>query len=220
MEHPFLRLIAAKAFIPLGWFEPLPADHVPEFAPDRACRFVLLIGNAGPSMFFRFTRERTSEKESLDAWTRRDLEPLAEDFGGRAVFPFDRPHLPFLTWTARSGAGFTSPLGMSIHPVYGLWYALRAAILLPVVPDLPRRSAGDHPCGTCAGKPCLTACPATAFSEGRYDVARCAGHLRTPDGAACMDNGCMARHACPVGQNYRHSTVQAGFHMRAFLAAH
>jgi hypothetical protein len=35
-----------------------------------------------------------------------------------------------------------------------------------------------------------------------------------------MLHGCLARRACPVGQEYRYSDQQIGFHMRAFRRAH
>jgi hypothetical protein len=37
---------------------------------------------------------------------------------------------------------------------------------------------------------------------------------------ACMAIGCLARHACPIGHDYRYTPAQANFHMRAFLLNH
>jgi hypothetical protein len=34
-----------------------------------------------------------------------------------------------------------------------------------------------------------------------------------------MSRGCLARHACPVGQGFAYAPAQAEFHMRAFRAA-
>ena len=125
-------------------------------------------------------------------------------------------HFPFLTWARRAGAGHVSPLGLNIHPTYGLWHAFRAALLFPVAFDLPMQSAGAHPCETCADKPCLSACPVNAFNGTTYDVAACASHLDSPAGHDCMDNGCLARRACPVGQGFTYHPFQAQFFMRAF----
>ena len=215
MEHPVLTAIRRAAFTPLGWFEPVPADHVPHEA-----KFVILIGNAGPDMFRRFARERDPARDKMDDWTREAASRLASDLDARAVFPFDiDPPYPFLTWARRAGAGHESPLGMNIHRTYGLWHAYRAALLFPVAFDLPPVSAGDHPCESCEAKPCLAACPVSAFDGARYDVATCAGHLKVPQGGDCMSRGCLARHACPVGQEHAYTPMQAQFHMRAFLAA-
>jgi epoxyqueuosine reductase QueG len=207
MEHPILTRITQEGFTPLGWFA---ADDMDE------TKFVLLIGNAGPAMFQRFARERES---TMDAWTRKVVEPLARDLGAKVVFPFDQPPLPFLTWARRGGAGHVSPLGLNIHPTHGLWHAYRAALLFPVQFDLPPMSAGPHPCEACAGKPCLGACPVSAFDGRSYDVATCGQHLKSGAGQDCMDGGCLARRACPVGKNYQYSSAQAQFHMQAFLAA-
>ncbi len=219
MEHPVLTAIAREGFVALGWFAPVASDAVPAVGDDRSTRQVILIGNAGPAMFARFRHERDPARDSLDAWTKAVIDPLAERLEARALYPFDKPPHAFLTWARRAGAGFTSPLGMNIHPVYGLWHAFRAALLLPVVFDLPPPAAAASPCETCAEKPCLSACPVSAFNGTRYDVDACAGHLATAAGRDCMASGCLARHACPVGTAWRYAPDQAGFHMAAFLAA-
>ena len=178
-------------------------------------RFVILIGNAGPDMFRRFAREA---KGSMDEWTRRVVEPLAGDLDAKAVFPFDVPHQPFLSCARRGGAGHVSPLGLNIHQSYGLWHAYRAALLFPVEFDLPRVAAGAHPCETCALKPCLSACPVSAFDGKKYDVEACGVHVNAGPNA-CMDGGCLARLACPIGVQYQYARPQAQFHMQAFAKA-
>ncbi|HLF21487.1 MAG TPA: hypothetical protein VI582_03210 [Aestuariivirga sp.] len=206
-----MAAIGRTSFTALGWFAPGPEGGVP-----RQARFVMLIGNAGPAMFRRFQRDGGG---TLDDWTRRAVSALAGDLDAEAVFPFDKPPLPFLTWARRAGAGHVSPLGLNIHPTYGLWHAYRAALLFPVAFDLPAHSAGAHPCESCVGKPCLSACPVGAFSGTSYDVPSCAAHIGRAAGADCMAGGCLARRACPVGQAFTYAPAQAQFHMRAFLAA-
>ena len=148
------------------------------------------------------------------------MDRLAADLDARAAYTFEvSPPWPYITWASLAGAGHVSQLGLNIHPVHGLWHAYRAALLFPVAFDLPRPIAGAHPCESCTEKPCLTACPVSAFDGASYAVDTCAAHLRmTPEGA-CMSRGCLARHACPVGQGLAYSSEQAGFHMKAFLAA-
>jgi hypothetical protein len=34
-----------------------------------------------------------------------------------------------------------------------------------------------------------------------------------------MDNGCLARRACPVGRGFTYHPIQAQFFMRAFVEA-
>jgi len=212
MEHPVLAAIGRASFTAFGWFAPKPEDGVP-----HESRFVVMIGNAGPAMFRRFQREGGGG--TLDDWTRRAASALADDLDAAAVFPFDKPPLPFLTWARRAGAGHVSPLGLNIHPTYGLWHAYRAALLFHVAFDLPEHSAGAHPCESCVGKPCLSTCPVGAFSGTSYDVPACAAHIGSAAGQDCMAGGCLARRACPVGQAFTYAPDQAQFHMRAFLSA-
>jgi epoxyqueuosine reductase QueG len=204
MEHPVLTRIRHETFTPLGWFSPSDMGETKQ---------VILIGNAGPEMFRRFAR---SGAPTLDEWTKVVVDVLVEDLGAKALYPFDKPALPFLSWARRGGAGHVSPLGLNIHPTYGLWHAYRAALLFPVEFDLPRVSAGSHPCETCADKPCLSACPVAAFDGSCYNVAACGEHIMSIAGDECMASGCLARRACPVGQNFQYTKPQAQFHMRAF----
>lgn len=213
MEHPVLSRIRREGFAVLGWFAPGPDDRV-----QAGAQFVILIGNAGPEMFRRFMRERTPQG-SMDEWTRATVDPLAADLHAQAVYPFDTPPLPFLTWARKAQAGHISPLGLNIHPTYGLWHAYRAALLFPVAFDLPRLASGAHPCESCTEKPCLSACPVSAFDGSSYDVAACGRHVLSEAGESCMTGGCLARRACPVGKAYTYQPPQIQFHMRAFAEA-
>jgi hypothetical protein len=73
-------------------------------------------------------------------------------------------------------------------------------------------------CATCSGQPCLSACPVGAYSTAGFDLASCATHLHTEAGQPCMQAGCLARRACPVGAEHRYRPDHAAFHMRAFAA--
>lgn len=214
MEHPILTRIRREGFEPLGWFQPTAEDGVSD-----GINFVILIGNVGPQMFRRFGRARDHRLASLDEWTRDVVSVLAEDLEATAVYPFDSPARPFLSWARRGGAGHTSPLGLNIHRTFGLWHAYRAALLFRVAFDIPHPSKGAHPCESCAEKPCLYACPVSAFDGKTYEVKTCGQHVLSPLGQACMEQGCLARRACPVGQDFTYETPQLQFHMRAFAAA-
>ncbi len=214
MEHPILNRIRHEGFTPFGWFAPVDMGTT---------KFVIMIGNAGPQMFRHFMRDDggsavSIETAPLDEWTRRVVDALAQDLGAEAVYPFDKPYLPFQQWARAAGALHQSPLGLNIHNTYGLWHAYRAALLFPVAFDFPQQSAGSHPCESCADKPCLSACPVSAFDGREYDVGDCVKHLHSKNG--CMEGGCMARLACPVGVTYRYEKLQIQFHMKAFKAAH
>lgn len=89
-------------------------------------------------IFRRFARERDPARDAMDNSISRCGGGSSRDLDARAVYPFNTtPPYPFLTWARRGGAGHVSPLGLNIHPTYGLWHAYRAALLFPVVLDVP-----------------------------------------------------------------------------------
>ncbi|HXZ15572.1 MAG TPA: ferredoxin, partial [Roseiarcus sp.] len=155
----------------------------------------------------------------LDRFSRRVIDGLAEALGGKALYPFGGPPLPFQQWARRAEPVHFSPIGMLVHPVYGLWHSYRGAIGLSEALDVEEVVTAASPCETCREKPCLAACPVGAFTIAGYDVPACAAHLRAAAGADCMDRGCRARRACPVGREFAHQPDQASFAMRAFLRA-
>ncbi len=214
IAHPVIAAVRGEGFEALGWFSPEPADRVPGDP-----QFAILVGNAGPAMFERFARERDPARDRLDDWCRMVIGDLAQRLGAAAHFPFDLPPLPFSVWGRRARAGHASPLGLNVHPDFGLWHAYRALLAFPRPLDLPERPDTPSPCDTCPDRPCLTNCPVHAFSGEGYDVTACAGHLRTQAGHDCMELGCRARRACPVGRDFLYAPSQARFHMSAFLGA-
>lgn len=217
--------LAPHGLILRGGFHPREEDGVPGLAPGRAARTVAMIGNAGAKggdpmwRAFSATRTRFPGKDPMNDWTRSVIEPLARGAGAHALFPFDRPHHPFQRWAMRADAVFPSPLGMLIHAEFGLWHAYRAALAFAESLPLPARKAAVSPCASCAAKPCLTACPVGAFFGSGYDVKSCVGFLESADGADCMDRGCAARRACPVGHDRAQEPDQARFHIAAFKRA-
>lgn len=212
-------IIRAEGFTPLGWIDVTGDDGVPDVSAGVPARRLLLIGNAGPAMWHRFSQERIPDTQTMDAWSNRLLDRVAGDLDAVAHYPFSVPHMPFQRWAMRSGAVHTSPLGMTIHREYGLWHAYRAAFAFAREFDLPPFEAEASPCDSCADKPCLGTCPVRAFSGSGYDVPVCAAHLVTPQGADCMEQGCRARRACPIGRDHIYEPEQALFHMSAFVRA-
>ena len=214
------RSLQDAGLTPRGAFRPAAGDGVPPLAADTPARTVVLAGNAGQQMWRAFDAARAERPMTLDEWSARVLNELAARLGARAVFPFARPYLPFQRWAMCAEACYTSPLGLLIHADYGLWHGYRGALLFPMAIDLPAPDHRASPCASCADRPCLKACPPGAFDGKAYDVPACARHLSGVPEPACMDIGCLARHACPIGRDYRYAPAQARFHMRAFLRNH
>ena len=182
-------------------------------------RSAILIGHAGSSIWPHFSKwlkaQDTVPADPLDAWSKEIIGAAATEIGGHAVFPSDKPYLPFQQWVKQAEGLKPSPLGILIHPVYGLWHAYRGAILFDDLTLSHGVEKLSHPCDTCVEKPCLSACPANAFSDVGFAVASCRAYLESIEGRHCMDNGCAARGACPVGRDYAYIPEQVRFHMRA-----
>ena len=185
---------------------------------------IALVGNIGSSywpVFAQSAEYQDGLPDSLDRWSKRVAEQVANDIGAKAIYPFEGPpYYPFQQWAKRAESLNQSRMGLMIHPRYGLWHSYRFGLLIADM-QLPERQATttQSPCESCESQPCLNTCPVGAFSLQGYDVASCAAYLhQTPD-ARCHKEGCLARLACPVGQSYRYNSAQHVFHLRAFIAA-
>ena len=152
--------------------------------------------------------------DPIDRWSRRVLTALGETVGAEAIFPFGGPPWhPFIGWALDSGEITQSPIGLLVSDETGLWVSFRGAFRFEGARGWTRH--GTPPCPTCAA-PCTTACPVDAFADGQYDVAACRAHVNAPEGIACREGGCLARHACPVGRSFAPPPDQATHHMAAF----
>ncbi len=214
------RALADAGLVSRGAFHPAPDDKVPALAGGAPARTLVLAGNAGRSMWAAFAKAEHAPEHALDAWSRAVLAPIAARFGGAAILlGGGPPYPPFIAWAQRAGPVAPSPIGMMIHPDFGLWHAYRGALALPGRLDLPEPDTRPSPCDSCADKPCLTTCPVDAFKPSGYDVPACIDFLQTPPGAECASQGCAARRSCPIGQDHIYAPAQAAFHMAAFVKA-
>ena len=96
----------------------------------------VMVGNAGSRMVPHVPGlpEADPRDDPVNRWTRQVMEPIAEEFGATVSYPFDGPPWhPFVSWMLATGQAFISPLGLAVHPRYGLWFALRAALLSGLV---------------------------------------------------------------------------------------
>ena len=185
---------------------------------------IALVGNIGSSywpVFSQSSEYRDGRPDSLDRWSMRVAQQVAAVFRARAIFPFEGPpYYPFLQWAKCSDALSQSPLGLMIHPQYGLWHSYRFGLLISQS-HLPvqQNTSVESLCRKCEAQPCLHGCPIDAFSTTGYDVGKCAAYLKQTRDALCHQQGCLARLACPIGKEYRYDSAQHTFHLRAFLGA-
>jgi hypothetical protein len=203
-----------------GAFHPVPMEF-DVLLPGVRIGTIVLLGFTGSvqwEFFQRSVEAGDGLAHPLDRWSRRIIGSLSRDYGALDIYPNgSSPQLPFQRLAMRSEPVHQSPIGLLIHPEWGLWHAYRGALVLPDRIGLPGIQASVHPCAACAAQPCLSACPVHAFRPGSFDMQACVNHVSSDAGRDCRERGCRARRACPVGPGSSYVEVQARFHMEAFL---
>jgi hypothetical protein len=184
----------------------------------------LVVGNGGGALWRAFRRHVAAHPgegalpDPVDSYTRREVDAaVAATLGAAAIphrvlyaFRFPDDPVSFRRLGEAAGLGSPSLLGLLVHPVYGPWMALRAAVLVPFAVDLDRPAAGFDPCPACVERACMPACPAGAVDGGGWDVPRCAAHRARPEDA-CAPR-CHARFDCVVGRAHRYPHEALAYH--------
>lgn len=204
-----------------GAFYPHP-EEFEQLLPGVRAGTLVLLGFTGSVQWALYQSSPEASDDlphPLDRWSRRVIGLLASEWGAVDVYPNGPPRLSFQRLAARAEPIHHSPIGLLIHPEWGLWHAYRGALVLPDRIELPIVEPCAHPCSACAAKPCLSFCPVHAFRSGSFDLEACVNHVQSAAGSDCREHGCRARRACPVGAEYRYVGDQARFHMRAFLGS-
>ncbi|MCA9771140.1 MAG: hypothetical protein KC466_01950, partial [Myxococcales bacterium] len=107
-----------------------------------------------------------------------------------------------------AGLGVPSKLGLLIHPTWGPWLGLRAAVATDL--DLsPTASLGAwNPCEGCPA-PCAGACHGAAVGPRGWDMRACVESKVSDD--RCR-GGCDARSACVVAPEHRYDDDEIRYH--------
>jgi hypothetical protein len=212
--------VAVDGLILRGGFNFKRGEEAPEGPSGAPAKAVLLVGQAGAAAWPHFQRWWKRQPKDianpLDTWSRAIIGKVATKVGARAVSPNDRPFMPFQQWAMRAEGLSPSPLGILMHPEYGLWHAYRGALLFDREMDIPAPDEVRHLCDTCAEKPCMKACPVGAYSPSGFAYEDCLSHVRGTTGWPCREAGCLDRNACPYGAAYRYPADAQVFHMAAF----
>lgn len=156
--------------------------------PER--RAGLLIGNTR-ALWPKFLARKTPGPDPLDRYVESVVEPLVPG-GGRAIYAhraYGGAFVAFQPLAVAAGIGSLSETHLVIHPVYGPWFALRAAIVVPGDPPPP--PPRFRVCGCSA--PCRD-----ALAQARGST----------DWRAWL----AVRDACPVGREHRYSEEQLAYH--------
>jgi hypothetical protein len=210
----------------------LNEEEIERYGMNPETAGLALIGNIGSSYWEQFSQSaefKDSAAHPLDRWSRRVAEPIAQRLALQALYPFEGPpYYPFQQWARRAEGLEQSPVGIMIHPQFGLWHSYRFALLgVDFEIEMAKKAATSavesplaSPCLDCAGKPCLHTCPVDAFDANGYAVERCADYLQQTPQAECHQQGCLARYACPIAPQLRYVAAQGRFHLHAFVQLH
>lgn len=185
---------------------------------------VVVVGNGGGAFWdaYRgFCAARPGHErrpDPLDEFTREVVDaayaPLAGSAPMRVLYPFGfaEDGVSFTRLARLAGLGRESVVGVLVHPVYGPWIALRAAILVPGRLEAPRPADGFDPCPSCTERPCIPACPGDAVSREGWSVPRCGAHrARRDDPCAAR---CHARAACILAPEHRYPDDALAYHQQ------
>jgi ferredoxin-like protein FixX len=222
----------AEALLELGFnlqaifrFEQLPGAvrrEITRHEPASARFQNLILLASGGSMFWPIMKQdpgvKMDQPDPVDNYT---IRALGNFFGNDAIIVYPTNRLiPLQALGKLAGWHYDSPLGLGIHPVFGLWFAYRAVIMsradfTPLASELDVQTG--PPCQSCRDKPCINACPASAAVKSGFKVQLCSDYRMEPD-SSCHSR-CISRLACPVGRDHRYLPEQMAYHYGHSLAA-
>ncbi|MBM76532.1 MAG: hypothetical protein CMK59_14085 [Proteobacteria bacterium] len=185
------------------------------------CRSVAVFANGGTVLWDHFIRDLKSNPEHLKAYVHPfdqfvqrlvlDSDPSPPDSRKWVMCAAEADvFLDFRVLGLEAGLAENSLMGMLIHPKYGLWMGLRAALLTTEdLSEFSETTQKNDICASCEDKPCILACPAQAVSIQGWDVELCARQHRVD---VTCHGICHSRRRCPVGEEHRHGTLQHHYH--------
>jgi epoxyqueuosine reductase QueG len=204
--------------------------HVNSLLPQA--KTLVVIGNGGGDFWSGFRAHCESHPDYLDErahplddYTSATIETAltprlqAANVAYRYLYPFRFWTEPVSFMHLARAAGIAGPsiLGVVIHPRYGPWMALRAAVLLDQEVSMPPQAPGFDPCPTCRERACMTACPTGAVAPTTgWNIPACVQHrLRIETDCVAY---CRARYDCVYGREHRYPLDELQYHQRRSFA--
>jgi epoxyqueuosine reductase len=198
----------------------LPADVLDTLgmADDERDRYtqLILIGHRGRDCWAALQQRGMHGTHPLDQFATERVQdwmtrawPTAQ---WRQVFPGPHP-VGLQRLGALAGWHRPSPFWVGVDAEWGSWFAYRAVVLADTALPVTTRRNTNTPCDVCSDKPCISACPAGALASeqtGPWRLQTCLAFRQQPQ-SPCLDR-CLARNACPVGEEYRYTDQQIAYH--------
>ena len=198
LVHPFT----------VAWFNATvePALRLPDCG--RSDALGILIGNTRALWvpFLAACRADAGLRASADPierYVETRLTPVVTGLGACSALRWAHdppPRLAIQRLADATGLAPLSPVGLNVHPVYGPWFALRAAVVLDLAGP-----AGDPPSPPLPCPDCVHTC-VPLFERAR---AAQVGQTGIDD---TWPLWLAVRDACPVGRTYRYDEAQIRYH--------
>ena len=146
-------------------------------------------------------------RDPLDTYCERELSHATAQLGVRASVRFAHEggerRVAMQRLAHAAGLAYLTETHASVHPVYGPWVGLRAAISIAIVGPSGPPPVVPHPCQGCAGR-CL---PAFEHALSTVDVTPSEANMQ-----AHWQAWLAWRDACPIGREHRYSDAQIRYH--------
>ncbi len=189
----------------------------------KAGQRLVLLGHGGKRFWHGLKREGVESlhlEAPVDFFSQKIAEQLVSDYWGAAPIEWLYPGNAVISLQQLgklAGWHHDSPMGLGIHPEYGLWFAYRALFLIEAALPLTVQRQNHSPCESCFVKSCLSSCPAGALNSSEVIDIDCCGEYRLQNDSSCNDR-CLAREACPVAIQSQYDREQISYHFLHSLA--
>ena len=187
----------------------LPENTLSTLGDCTGYQQLILLGHGGTLLWDRVQASGLNSEHPIDDYVRLSVDQVFAEHLPSSRYELRYPgETPVGLQQLGSLAGWhnPSPFMVGIDQEWGSWFAYRAVILADTG-FMPFATVHrSSPCLTCASAPCRSTCPADALLSEGFSLNRCITYRRQAD-SACQ-NTCLARMACPVGEQHRYSTAQ------------
>jgi cyanocobalamin reductase (cyanide-eliminating) / alkylcobalamin dealkylase len=172
-------------------------------SPRRVSPDVEAVPNAEKPIWSGSTRPSPAQRGQGEPGTDLGHEALCPRVSLRFAHEGGNRRIAVQRLAHAAGLAYLTETHASVHPTYGPWIALRAAMSLDIPGPLGLPPQLEHPCGGCS-RGCL---PAFERALTTLDGAPSEANLR-----AHWQTWLAWRDACPVGREHRYTEAQIRYH--------
>ena len=178
---------------------------------ERKAPVGFLVGNTKAlwEVFLRALEAEPSRREDehpLDGYAKAHITRAADTLNAPHVILWADDVGPSAAPVQRiahaTGLAWLSPSHLSVHPVYGPWFAFRAVVLVDRDGDGFGRSIPPDPCSACH-KPCMAALDTAVSKSETLDHSAVSEHFELWR---------RVRDVCPEGAPHRYDEAQLRYH--------